>query len=108
MPNIPQGLYRVSDKVASEVSQDGGPACANEISKIIDRLNLTRESVELLADRANRLDARLSGAPLLNDKREDSKPVPSGAIGAINERLNDITSRLSELRSTLDHLDTVA
>jgi hypothetical protein len=96
-----------TDKFACSTAASGGPDCANEISKIIDRLNQTREAAELLADRLNRLDARLSGAPLLNEKRETQKPIPAGAIGAINERLDDITDRLGALRSTLDHLDTI-
>ena len=82
--------------------------CANEISKVIDRLRLTSEAVALLSDRANRLDSRLSGVPLLNNKVQESpKPVPAGAIGAINEKLDCIVAHLGDLRSTLDHLDTI-
>lgn len=91
------------DKQPYESTPKGEPA--NEMPRILARLDVMREYVLKLCDRSERIVTRAFGDVSHEVTKDQPRAVPQGTIGALDERIGDILSELDRLDTTITRLD---
>jgi hypothetical protein len=86
-------------------------ACAPSEPFLNEMLNLASDLIErasMTCDRLHRIDARVFGAPLMEQGSTcAAKAVPSGAAGELRERLTELQTILMGTSVVVDKLDNI-
>lgn len=81
---------------------------ANQIEAIHSRLLMLTKQIGMNADRTQRVVDRLRGAQPSPAETAKPREIRSGALGAINDTLDEIEGSANSQTSTLDDLDKLA
>ncbi len=96
--------YETSQVAPSSAKQSLDQSAAQEIT---GRLAAIHEHLSSIVDRSQRVVDRAFGASPNKEAGVQPRPVPSGELGVIRERLDDIYSLTSQQLVLLNRIDTI-